>query len=115
MRIMLALFSILLLLMVSACFKKSSVFDVDCNTLFERQARSICIYNQTIALRNPTYCKDIPDLDLRAACIDEISVMLKGDYYCANHQKLSLKEACERKVGEVVRLEKLKKGSTQAT
>lgn len=79
---------------------------IDCNTMLDRQLRSECVYNRSIAARNPAFCKDIPDMDIRIKCVDDISIKLGNDMYCLQHERLSAREACERKVADANRLRK---------
>ena len=101
------LVALLLVLSVCGCGKKGiNADDMKCDVILDSKLRSECLYNKSIALRNPTMCKDVTDQEIRARCIDELSIMLKQEYYCMNHNNLPLREACERKVGEAIRKDK---------
>jgi len=112
MRVWDGILALVLVLLLTGCVKKTNPADVDCGVYTDRKIRSDCLYNKSIALMNPTSCKDINDANVRAACITDIAIRLGDDYYCVSQDRLPLKEDCERKVADAQRAAKAKSNPT---
>jgi hypothetical protein len=98
---------ILAVFLVAGCGKKDTTpTPEECNQMMDATLRSKCMYNMSVALRNPAYCKDIPNMELRIDCINVISIKLDNEAYCMSQERLSVREDCERKVAEARRLKK---------
>ncbi len=93
--------AVLAVVLSSGCQREE---EVDCNTFLDAKLRGECVYNRSMSLLNPAYCKDIPTPALRAKCIDDVSVKLDNDMYCMGHDRLSSQEKCEQKVADARRL-----------
>jgi hypothetical protein len=102
--------AVLAVLLAAGCQKKG--FDEDCSQFMDNSVRSACMYNQSMLLRNPANCKDIPNMTIRVRCIDELAIKYSQDYYCTYHARLPDKEACEQKVADAMRAAKASAGTT---
>ena len=101
MRLLTTLVVVSIVVFACGCGKKQlTADDLKCDTMLDSKTRSVCFYNKSVMLRNPTTCKDITNREWRAKCIDDVSVMLLQETYCYQHDKLSLREACDRKVAQ---------------
>jgi len=110
MRLILVLFAVLAIILVVGCAKKG--FDENCNQIMDGNIRSECMFNQSMALRNPANCKEIPNMTIRVKCVDDLAVRYQQDYYCTYHTRLPDREACEFKVADAMRAAKASKSST---